>query len=247
MILLDLPLEILRLVIQQVINCGSSHDLAQVKLFNSESHLPTTSSLASGIFAAYYLQRRALAPDSSEDNIFIRTVHDVSYCIWEIMNDLNPDTDLTESDKHEKLKQTTLDVSRAAAELNLRRLGLALREKDSLEEPFDPDEYDQDWEHLLPVAVNMGNLPLVERLLEEQKYLGLEVCSSIMFRTPLFNAAYKGDLEIAHALLNGGANADIDSELRDGENRGEHGFSGYLMNLQPMGFSEPETALKLRC
>lgn len=57
-----------------------------------------------------------------------------------MMDDFNDDTDLTKSDRHEKLKQTTLDVPRAAAELNLLHLNAVLRDNDP--EYYDPYKYD---------------------------------------------------------------------------------------------------------
>lgn len=148
-------------------------------------------------FAAYYIQRRAFAPDVLEDNIFIRTVGDVSY---RIMDHLDPG-------RQERLKQISLTVFQAAAEINLHGcLGPVLKEKGSWK-PTNPYGYYQasdGREHILPVAVNMGNLPLVERLLGPQKRIGIDTDSN-MFNKPLFNAVQKGHLEIARVLIDEGA------------------------------------------
>ncbi|OJJ82938.1 uncharacterized protein ASPGLDRAFT_1493574 [Aspergillus glaucus CBS 516.65] len=105
-------------------------------------------------FAAYYIQRRAFAPDVLEDNIFIRTVGDVSY---RIMNHLDPG-------RQERLKQISLAVFQAA-EINLHGcLGPVLKEKGSWK-PTNPYGYYQasdGREYILPVAVNMGNRSALE-------------------------------------------------------------------------------------
>lgn len=154
-------------------------------------------------FAPYYVQRRALAPDSSEDNLIIRSVRDTSY---KMVDYLNP----TGKDSHKKLRQTTLPVSRAAVGIQVREnMGWILDEKTRkidlrlrgyTGQPSDAREH-------LPVAVNAGDLALVKRLVEAE---GVDVnACSVVFKRPLFNAASQGHLEIVRYLL-GGAHLDPD-------------------------------------
>lgn len=79
--------------------------------------------------------------------------------------------------------------------------------------------------------------------MEAREYIGLKACS-IMFRTPLFHVAYKGDLGIVHVLLNWGADAGIEVELWDEEDTGGDGLHEPYVNLEPMGF--PRLHWKLR-
>lgn len=122
---------------------------------------------------------------------------------WNISN-------LPEKNSHEKLRQITLIVSRAAVSIQGRGIiGWVLDtkvQKTDLNFCGNTGQPSYAQEHLLVVAVNLGNLSLVRHLVESE---GIDAnARSDVFKKPLFNAASQGHLEIVQYLLSRGANAD---------------------------------------
>ncbi|ODM19179.1 hypothetical protein SI65_05796 [Aspergillus cristatus] len=191
--LLDLPLEILRVILGETVSTLYCEELIRLQLVNKffarEVIVATCSThhfRDSGCwmpFAPYYLQSKALTPSSVND-----------YSTLTVRDTTNQMVEYLAGDENQR-QQLSLAISRAAIEFKAPGIYSSLTNAGTLQ-PQTSQRSDAQ-EHLLSAAANIGDLALVQHL---AKSVNVKT-GSYIFRKLLLNAAWKGHLEIVRFLL----------------------------------------------
>lgn len=159
-------------------------------------------------FSPYDLQRTILARAPAYDNDFIKLVRDVANRVVEYLN-VDPaggDCNLKQR------KEIILTIARAALELD--DWECSCNEKSTVPE------------HLLSVAANLGYLPLVKQLVEQE---GVDVkTKSDVFGNAFLNAARKGHVEIVRFFISKGIDWEGGDEINSRDSKEEQdAYDGY--------------------
>ncbi|KAL1984028.1 hypothetical protein VTN96DRAFT_9625 [Rasamsonia emersonii] len=259
--LLDLPLEVFRAILEEtviVLGADRAPRLRLVnKFFDGEvirvvciTGILDSSHLTYGPWLAYHLQSRVLAPRAQDNN---------NYLLCTLRRVVDELIAKYQGDEHERKREISLALSRAAAEYLGYRVPNALRGCETRSGVRLPKrssvayvsflrsyEFEQSIllgkgqtsdapEHLLSPAAYVGDVSLVEGLLAQ----GVDVnAGSNVFGKPLFAAASAGHLDIVRLLLARGADADDGAYPRteDDERR-----------LLESGDSQESTELHITC
>lgn len=150
----------------------------------------------------YHIQEKALARDHTNDYFFqaIRHALDRIMGYFEIYS-----TEGDGNQRQKQLQEVSLVISHAAAACGSWKWSSSNRA-----------EYDAP-EHLLSAAASVGNLSLVEHLLEQEPDSFDVSKESDVLGTPLRNASRNGHLKVVRLLLSKGADWEAGRRYRDAE------------------------------
>lgn len=150
----------------------------------------------------YQIQEKALSRDHTDDYSFQAIRHALDRVMWYF------EIHFAEgygNQRQKQLQEVSLVISRAAAAWGSWNWSSS-----------NHAEYDAP-EHLLSAAASVGNLSLVEHLLEQEPDSFNVSKESDVFGTPLWNASRNGHLEAVRLLLSKGVDWEAGHRYRDAE------------------------------